>query len=41
MASSNSSKWKTAAEEEMESLKKNGTWSLIEPPKDAKVIMGF
>ena len=38
MCSANKDKSKTAVKEEMESLKKNKTWTLIEPPKDRKIV---
>ena len=38
MMSSNNFEWRAAAEEEMQSMEKNGTWTLIEPPKNAEVI---
>ena len=38
MTSSCSSQWKAAAEKEMESLKTNESWNLIEPPANTKVI---
>ena len=38
MQSSNKAKWRLATEEEMTSLKKKGTWKLIEPPEKAKII---
>jgi len=31
-------KWKTAMEDEISSLKQNHTWTLVEPPKDRKII---
>ena len=31
-------KWKKAMEEEMKTLIKNDTWTLIEPPKDHHII---
>ena len=38
MMSPNNFEWRAAPEEEMQSMKKNGTWTLIEPSKNAKVI---
>ena len=32
------SEWQSAAEEEMKSLKKNGTWKLIDPSEKGKII---
>ena len=31
-------KWRKAMEEEMKALLKNGTWTLVEPPKDRQII---
>ena len=38
MSSENADKWKEAANAEYDSLMKNETWSLVELPKDRKVI---
>ena len=38
MMSLNNFELRAAAEEEMQSMEKNGAWALIEPPKNAKVI---
>ena len=38
MQSLNKSEWQSAVEEEMKSLKKNGTWKLIDPPQEGRII---
>ena len=36
--SAHSDKWVVAMNEEMESLHKNGTWTLVQPPKGKKIV---
>ena len=38
LSGSDSIKWRKAMEEEMKALLKNGTWTLVEPPKDRQII---
>jgi hypothetical protein len=38
MEVSDSEKWKEAMKEEMDALERNGTWDLVELPKDRKIV---